>query len=189
MEQLEAIELAKAFGLLTAEEVHGIRFLAALIPDGALCMNIGAGTGTSALAFIEARPELAKNFWTIDIEVETPFGGLQNEKNSFAKTRFQLPNHILHDSNTVDYPTYMNIEKPVFDYVFIDGNHSFQSCTNDFYNIFKFCKSGTIVAFHDYGRSYDKNTVMVKPAVDAIIEKTGAEIILHIGTLLAIRLK
>lgn len=188
MKQLDAIDLCNAFGMLSKKEVYAIRFLALIQPDNALCLNIGAGTGTSSLAFIEARPDLAKSFWTIDINVETPFGGLQNEINSFDKYNHQLPNQILHDSNTVDYPAYMQMKNPTFDYVFIDGNHSYESLNADFNNIYKYVKYGTIVAFHDYDHK-DLNCLLVKKAVDEIVKRTHSTPILHVDYLYAIMIK
>lgn len=189
MTPLEAVELAKDFGMLTSKEVYGIRFLALIQPENAICLNVGAGTGTSALAFLEARPELSKTFWTIDVNVETPFGGLKNEKNAFEKYKRQTPNQILHDSNTVDYPLYMNMPDVKFDYVFIDGNHARESVLADFYNVYQHCKYGTTIAFHDYGRDNDKTCVGVKPAIDEIVAKTGSSVVLHIDTLYAIMVR
>lgn len=188
MEPLDSIDLCRAFGMLTEKEVLAIRFLASIQPDTALCLNIGAGTGTSSLAFLEERPDLTNNFWTIDLNVETPFGGLQNERNAFDKYERKRPNQILHNSNTVSYPLYMNKVKPVFDYVFIDGDHSYDSVLADFENIYQYCGYGTIVAFHDYDNP-DNNTKLVKKAVDEIVKRTESQPILHIDRLYAIMIK
>ena len=181
----EAVRLADAFHYLTKNEVYAIRFFALIQPDNAVCVNIGAGTGTSALAFLEARPDLTYSFWTVDISMEHPHGGLANEQNAFRTAKMSTPNQILHDSNTVDYRVYMNKDNPQIDYLFIDADHSYEGCMADFDNAYPFLKKGSVVGFHDYG---SPNWPDVRIAVKDIMEKTGARKLLHIDTIFGIML-
>lgn len=183
-QSLKALELSNAFGFIFKNEVHALRFLASLMPDNALCLNIGAGTGTSTMAFLEARPDLTKTFWSIDIEGGVnPLGGLGNERYALENAGMMVPNQIVHDSHSVDYPLYMNMAHPSFDYVFIDGDHTYEGCMADFDNVHPFCHGGTIVAFHDYDSVHWHD---VHTCVQDIIKKTGARTLLHIDTVYAI---
>jgi len=75
-----AYDIAKAFGYLTQDEVTGLKKLAKMLPENPVVVNIGAGTGTSAIAVMEDRPDL--HMITIDISKGGPLGGLENERNA-----------------------------------------------------------------------------------------------------------
>lgn len=50
--------------------------------------------------------------------------------------------------NPIDFPQKINIPK-IIDFLFIDGDHSYAGVKQDFETYSKFCKSGSLVAFHD----------------------------------------
>jgi len=141
----KAMELSNAFGYLFAEEVTFLQTLAYKIPKGGVCVNIGAGPGTSSLAILETRPDLTPTFYTVDISTGGPLGGLQNEVNAFNNAGLTVPNQVLGDSKEVGKTWNKQI-----DYLFIDGDHSWDGAKGDIDAWFPHLKPGAIVAFHDY---------------------------------------
>lgn len=176
----EAHKLSDAFGMLFTEEVDALIEIAHLLPENAVCVNFGAGTGTSALAILEQRPDLAATFTTIDISEGGPYGGLQNEKNAFANANLPV-NHVLLLSSSVE-AGHNWTEK--LDYCFIDGDHSYKGCKSDIEAWLPHMKKGGIIAFHDYERDVWPD---VKIAVDEAMN--GNEVVVHAKTLIAFRIK
>ena len=82
MSKATAESLCDAFGYLKIAEVAFIKKLTAGLPANPVVVNIGAGSGTSGLAFVEKRDDLI--LYTIDFRASSPLGGLENERNAFA---------------------------------------------------------------------------------------------------------
>jgi len=139
-----AEKLQQAFGFLYVAEVALFKKLAAALPAGAVYVNIGAGVGTSSLAVVEANPALKA--YTVDISEGGPFGGLQNEVNAFSPTGLPLPIQILGDSKKVG----KEWENGPIDFLFIDGDHSYEGCRGDIEAWRPHVKRGGIIALHDY---------------------------------------
>ena len=53
-------EWSEAFGFLYIEEVAALKRLAKDLPKDPVGLNVGAGTGTSALALLETRDDLRR---------------------------------------------------------------------------------------------------------------------------------
>jgi hypothetical protein len=53
------------------------------------------------------------------------------------------------------------------DFVYIDGNHDFQNCTNDIVEWSKKVRQGGIISGHDYTRQPQKYQIHVKQVLDA----------------------
>lgn len=126
-----AYKLRDAFGYLLEGEIEFLQELANRLPVCSLIINIGAGAGTSCLAFLEARPDLA--VITIDIQAggiaSSGAGSLQGEENALRAAGLWDPQRIrqiLGDSKDVGRRWTMPVEM-----VFVDGDHSYDGCRGD----------------------------------------------------------
>lgn len=173
-------------GYLSHPEVDALKDLARSLPENPTAVNIGAGNGTSGLAFMEARPDL--HLWTIDIQLESsPFGCLQGEEMVFRSAGFWgNPRHqqIHGDSKAVgrdwDYG-------PV-DLVFVDGGHQYHEAKGDIEIWLPHIKSGGIMAVHDFEKGI-KNKHW--PGVDRAVRELllgPYEQVLRVETLIAFRI-
>jgi predicted O-methyltransferase YrrM len=182
-----AQKLCKAFGYLTMEEVGAIKKLAKDLPDRALCVNIGAGVGTSALALLETRRDV--RLITVDITMGPhPHGGLVNETTALDQAEIAYKNRyrqICGDSVEVAD----QVEHKV-DYVFVDGCHTYEHARDDIETWASKINDGGVIAVHDYclherfkTRDMKYHWPEVKLAVDDTIIAWGWEEILHIDSI------
>lgn len=149
---LKALELARSFGFLYPRELLMLQALAWSIQrvEKPIIVNIGAGVGTSGMAFAEARPE--SMIFTCDISSGGPFGGMQNEINAWK---------LLEDQN-IFYPRTTQLlgdskelgkswdRGQIIDLLFIDGDHSYAGCKGDQDAWLPWLKPGGIAVWHDY---------------------------------------
>ncbi len=156
-------ELRDAFGYLSQLEVQLLQMYAEMLPKGAVCVNIGAGAGTSALAVLEKRPDLTKTFYTVDISGGgTPLGSLEGERNAFDKAKMPYPNQIHCDSKIVG----KEWEREKIDFLIVDGDHSEEGIRGDIESWTPHLNSNAIIFFHDYG---SENWKDVKDVVDELM--------------------
>lgn len=177
---LHSSNLAAAFGMQTQYEVFALRVLARTLPENPVIVNIGAGTGTSSLAFAETRPDA--RIYTVDISTGSPFGGMQNEVNAFAGADLsdRLPIQVLGDSKEIG----RSWDRGPADLIFIDGDHSYEGCQGDIDAWITHLMPHGILALHDYGRDV---WPAVEQAVDAAVEGYGLNFIFWVDTLIAFR--
>lgn len=157
----QAMHLAETLGYLSADEVRFLRLLARSIEKRSpVIVNIGAGAGTSGLAFREARPDA--DLTTIDIRALGPLGGLEGERNAFDIANLRYPHQILGDSKAIAEKW----KKPV-DLLFVDGDHSEDGIRGDINGWLPHVVEDGIIAMHDYeGSEWDGN---VKPVTDELL--------------------
>jgi len=154
-------ELARWQGYLTIPEVRLLKKLAQGLPHDPLIVNIGAGAGTSTLAFAEARPDAL--ILSIDI---------QAAGNELATNEHQrLKEAGLADTGQViriwgDSAVVGQRWRWPADLVFVDGDHEFPGVRRDVEVWPENVAPGGLILFHDYG-SY--NWPHVKAAVDAAL--------------------
>lgn len=190
----------EAFGYLFVDEVAALKALAQGLPnDYPTVVNIGAGAGTSGLAFVESRPDLT--LYTVDIQDESsPFGCLQGERLVFESAGLShlagVQWHQIH-GNSVDVGLRWDGE-PV-DMVFIDGDHSHEGCKADIQAWIPNLKAGGILAVHDYlkAEAFDKPDDGRKkphprpwPGVDQAVNEllVGVyPVVMHVDSLIAFR--
>ena len=168
-------DLSRAFGFMTLDEVRALQTVVGDLPDGAQIVNVGAGAGTSGLAIIEARPDLRRTTWTIDVSRGGPDGGLQNETNAFENARLVGPNQILDDSR---HAAKVWDRGPV-DLAFIDDGHLDPEIRGDILGWLPHIKPGGYIAFHDYGSPFWGD---VKKVIDELM--SGYETFMHVDTLI-----
>jgi len=148
MANLTSAELARRWGLLSEGEAGILVDLARSLPKNPIVVNIGAGAGTSGLAFLESREDLT--LFSIDNEGGVnPLGGLGNERQTMQEAGFAQEarfKQVLGDSKAVakQWP------HGLVDMVFVDGDHSYEGVKGDVEAWLALVKPGGIIAFHDF---------------------------------------
>lgn len=189
--------LQAAFGYLTEAELAALKQLARWLPDNPVVVNIGAGSGTSGLAFMESRPDLYLT--TVDVTSEdSPFGSLYSEKMVFVQSNIPAYryNQVCADSKFLGQWHKEHNLLPV-DLCFIDGDHSYNGAKGDILAWLPNIKPGGIMAVHDFDkkRVYQSGQIQGKamhplpwPGVDRAVRKFLCpyfEIALHVDTLIS----
>lgn len=131
-------------------ELNALRELIWKLPKGSICLNIGAGFGTSGIAFIE-NPDVGK-LYTIDIyetERQSTLGNLEYEMGVFRHFGFDKdPRYMQILGDSIEIGEMWNYGQ--IDMLFLDGDHSYEHCLNDIMVWHPRMKKGSIMAFHDY---------------------------------------
>lgn len=158
-------------------DVSLIKKLVRELPDDPVCINIGAAMGTSALAMLEARPDSLVT--SIDIE-DCPI-----EKQAIEECGFdEEDRYWFRKGRSQDIGKEWKV--PKVDFVFVDGDHTFEGCYNDALVWYKHLKPKGIMAFHDY-QSRIKVLESVERAVDAVTKVLGLKFVLQRGTMIVFR--
>lgn len=133
---------------LTHAEIDLLTALAQALPAGPLVVNIGAGSGTSALAFLFARPDL--RLVTIDVSShDNPYGGLYNERVALEAAGF-LPSERYRAIHGESIKVGQAWDGGPVDLVFVDGDHSYAGCRGDIETWWPHLVPGGVLALHDY---------------------------------------
>lgn len=137
-------------GYLYPAEVDYLKACArALGPDGRV-VNIGAGGGTSGLAFMESHPSL--DLWTIDIQLEaSPLGCLEGERVVLEEAGL-LPSPRYHPIHGRSQDVARAWPGPLVDIVFVDGGHEYQEAHDDINFWLPHLKPGGKMLVHDYNK-------------------------------------
>lgn len=173
-------DLARAFGMQTPKEVFTLRVLAWSLGANPVIVNIGAGTGTSSLAFAESRKDA--KIYTVDISEGGPYGGMQNERNAFDDAKddtLVFPVEVLGDSKVIG----RKWQSGPADLILIDGDHSYEGCLGDILAWREHVNPGGLLALHDYERD-------VWPDVYRAVNSeamTGFDLVLRVDTLIVFR--
>lgn len=141
--------LRDAFRYLYPDELPLLKSLPILI-DRSPCVvvNIGAGSGTSGLAFLESRQDLILH--TIDItKDDSPFGCLYAERQVCEAAGYALGERWFqhHGDSKVVARDWQN---GLVDLVFVDGAHEEEDCAGDILGWLPHIRSGGLMAVHDY---------------------------------------
>lgn len=186
-----AESLQNAFHYFFPGEVPAFKSIIHELPPNPIIINIGAGAGTSGLAVVETRPD--SYLITIDITKESsPFGclygeeivlkdaGLWKQQRWHPKYNFLTHrNFQLHMSSTEWHEKEHPFKDILPDFVYIDGNHSYEGCKEDI-EIYTdlLSKKGGVVSVHDYNKQmldpdpngpHPKAWVGVNQAVDELL--------------------
>lgn len=149
----------KWLGYLFEEEVVLLQGFTDKLPEEAIIVNIGAGGGTSGLLFAE-RLGKKRVLYTVDIQDESsPFGCLEGERAVFKsagldrlweKQWFQIHGN----SRDVGEMWTLHVDPlhSYVDFLFIDGDHSYEGCAGDIIAWTPNMKVGGFVAVHDYNK-------------------------------------
>jgi predicted O-methyltransferase YrrM len=138
--------LRDAFKYLYPDELPELKRLANLLPDNPHIVNLGSGSGTSSLAFLESRPDVVVT--SIDKQLgDSPFGCLSAEYKVVILAGHDRRFAQVHSDSKVaggEWDT-----GPV-DMVFVDGDHSYEGCSGDIKAWLPNIKDGGILSIHDY---------------------------------------
>lgn len=180
---MTAKDLAKQWGFLYEEEVDALKKTILTLGDNSVCINIGAGVGTSGMVFMECKN--VGNLYTIDITREaSPFGGLGNENITFKEAGYANdPRHHQICGDSTEVGKMWN--GGLVDMVFIDGDHSYAHCSSDIMAWLPHIKDNGIICLHDYESHFWPT---VTKSVDDIL-KDKYETISQARTFIAFRVK
>lgn len=147
----QAHKLADEYHMLSREEVDVIADVAAKLPQGAVVVNIGAGVGTSCVAFLEAHPtcvvfSIDKRPKPEEIEAVRQAG--------FGGRHFRVMGHSAEIGRRWPLPAHA---------VFVDGAHDDGGVTADIRAWLPRVKRGGYILFHDY---HHPNLPRLSPIVD-----------------------
>jgi predicted O-methyltransferase YrrM len=172
-------------GYLTHQEVDELQRLAQLLPDNPVVVNIGAGNGTSGLAFMEARKDL--HLFTIDIQKESsPYGCLAGEEAVFKSAGFWgNPRHTQIHGDSKEIGRQWD-HGPV-DLVFVDGGHQEHEARGDITIWLAHLRPGGVMSVHDYEK-IEKAWIGVNKAVKALLIGVHQQVS-HVDTLISFRVK
>ena len=142
--------LQAAFKYLFPNEVPALKELARSLPINPVVINIGAGAGTSGLAFLESRPDLY--LITIDIRAaDSPLGCLAAEERVLKDAGLWGDRNRQIWSSSINAGWTWQYTDDKVDMVFIDGEHSYEDCKGDIEAWLPNIKPGGIIAIHNYG--------------------------------------
>ena len=166
-----AYSLADWQGYLTRNEVDFLKYCASLLSENPIIVNIGAGAGTSTIAFLEARPDcrvISIDILTDESEVTT------NEHLRLKEVTVEMAERVIRIWGDSSQTGRMWPFGPV-DMVFVDGDHLAAGIQADI-DAWKDHVIG-IMAFHDYTRK-------AWPDVKAVVDKAmaGYQVIGHVDT-------
>lgn len=171
MQAIELDALQKTIDELTANSV---------------CVNIGAGFGTSGLAFIENGK--VKGLITVDIYAlnsENGLGSLEFERDVFKEFGYAdderyFPVHC----DSIKLGNKWNYGK-IIGMIYLDGDHSYEHCKEDIKAWLPWIKNNGIFAFHDYQEPIWPG---VTQAIDELL-LNKYEIIRRAATFIAFRIR
>lgn len=187
-------ELQAAFKYLFVEELAALKELAQSLPANPVVVNIGAGSGTSGLAFLESRPDLRLH--TIDLQFEdSPFGCITAELREVQRAGY-LDRYFFETGDSKQIGALWPLKA---DMVFIDGDHSYRGAKGDILAWLPNIKPGGIMAVHDFGKRevYRDGPIenaphpLPWPGVDRAVRKflcPNYEMIMRVKTLVAFRI-
>lgn len=175
-------DIVDAFNFIKEEEAEMLVKHSKTLPKGSICVNIGAGVGSSAIAVLEESPYLIDYFYTVDIRNnDNPFGGLLNERNAFEKYKMKLPHQIHGDSKEIAKTWF----RGRVNFLIIDGDHSDAGARGDIELWEKNLNKDAIVFVHDYESPFWKD---VKLVVDELMfENDNYKFLEKAGTFVVFR--
>ena len=132
--------LAKVHGMMSSGEVDLLHQCAEKLPLEPICVNIGAGFGTSALAILEKKP--GAFIFSVDTREQ------KAEKQNVQKAGFSAWQVVRVLGNS----GYVGIHWPYddIDLLFVDGAHDNASVTRDIQAWVPKVTKGGVILFHDY---------------------------------------
>lgn len=132
-------------------------------------MEIGFNAGHSSEVFLATNP--SSSVTSFDIGTHYYLGVAKG----FIDKQFSGRHTLIIGDSTISVPTFIKKYHTVFDFIFIDGGHSYEVALSDVSNCFHLADSNTIVAIDDvmFNEAYSNSaTVGPTKAWDEFV-KTG----------------
>lgn len=171
---MKAIERTGVDYYCQVSDVELLRSIVRSLPDNPICVNIGVGLGTSALAMLEARPD--SRVIGIDIE-DCPEAHKEIDDAGYMdEDRYRF-----YKSTSQDLGLTWN--EGIVDFVFVDGGHKYDECYDDAIIWWRVLKTKGFMAFHDY-ESKIQVLESVKRAVDDFSVKYKLKSVARDGTMI-----
>ena len=148
----DAIEVKKRgapFTHLSEVDVWSLGRIAEGLPTGAACAEIGSYLGASSIV-IALRLKPGSKLWCIDTWQNNAMSeGPGNTYSEFFENTKDYHHMIVPcRGNSVEMARHFRAD---LDFLFIDGDHTYEGCKADAIAWLPKVKSGGIVAFHDVG--------------------------------------
>lgn len=138
---------------LTHNEIDFIKALSKMLPEAPRVAQLGAGGGTSGLAFMEARPDLF--LYSIDQSwASNPLGcleaeiGLLQDAGYISRTDVTTWRYLPIQGDTVTVGLDWTFGK--IDMVLVDAGQEYQQVLSDLQVWMRHLKPGGVIAVHDY---------------------------------------
>lgn len=144
----------KIYGAFTVNEAKRLWELATSVPDGGVVVEVGSYCGRSSSILAQVQEEKRYGLYLVDNFI-TGAPGVDNVKNLLIEN-LKWGEYTLLDGDSAKLGKKF---KKDIDLLFIDGDHAYEGIRKD---IDVWAKKAKIVAFHDYGSSWDG----VKKAID-----------------------
>lgn len=140
--------LRQAFHYFYGNELPLLKSLPDLVHHSpCVVVNIGAGAGTSGLAFLESRQDLILH--TVDIQdADSPFGCLYAERQVCQAAGYALGERWF--QYHVDSKRLAAYWTELADIVFVDGGHEYDEAMGDILSWLPHIRDGGYMAVHDY---------------------------------------
>jgi len=150
-------------------------------------IEIGVAFGGHAEAMLKSGLDLLVGIdpWKFEAEFE----GLKSSEDydewyKYVLNRLGDKAIILREKSDIAcFMSYLRSSKK-YDFVFIDGDHSYEQVKKDIKNYLPKIKSLGMLIGHDYGHA---DYMGVKQAVDEFIQESGKELVLHDGYVWSLR--
>lgn len=168
--------LRKAFGYFYPNELQLLKALVYMVHTSpVVVVNIGAGSGTSGLAFIETKEDLILH--TIDItDASSPFGCLYAEREVVRSAGMGHLWGIRWFQHHGDSKAFARTWKEPCDVCFVDGGHEYEDAVGDITGWLPHVRRGGYMAIHDYKKGNIPPTAdgphpMVLEGVDQAVDE------------------
>lgn len=173
----------ESLAYITHKEADMLQALARALPSNPIIVNIGAGNGTSTLAFMQSRADA--QVYSIDITYEShPYGCLVGERAHLALAGLgDSPRyHQIHDDSKEAGRRWFQEQRVLVDMVFVDGDHSYEGAKGDIEIWRELIKPGGIMAIHDFEKIEKVWHTVDKAVRDVFGDKP---VLMHVDTTIA----
>ncbi len=163
--QLSPVHSSNNEGYMSQTQKEQIKTLLSHYPNIESILEIGLNGGHSAENFFQCCKNL-KQFASFDIcwHAYTPVAV------EYLSRKYKKKFEFIKGDSALTIPEYTEMfPNQTFDLIYIDGNHSYDSCTQDILNCQKLANKETILLIDDY-------VVWIREAIDALQAKGVIEI-------------
>lgn len=150
--------ICKLDGPISPDEGARLSYLASMLPENAVIVEIGSNEGKSA-CFMAAGLKYAGNMnskiycvdlWELGGPTQQVNYRIPGKRVKFQKNVFDLGFENIIDENMADSIQFSRTWDQKIDMLFIDAGHTFDAVSADYKAWQKYIKRGGYIVFHDY---------------------------------------